>query len=226
MSGFATSGCRANAPKEFFFTPYNSTQFTATKSLKQSPLAYSPIYTRTRARTKYDVRNTYPADHVLRRPYRVQKPSTLVPSTQSYLWGKSGDSSSKSHCPEWPRESSQERPIAPDPAPADPGFLPADCVLEKEKKEQALEEEKTRDMIAQNGLEALKQRRTLRPIARMLLDLGAAAISVAVQHGSNTCHCTPEEMLWRTHGIEGTGLFTFVLKGPGDVACAKCNKVH
>ncbi|KAH8732967.1 hypothetical protein GQ44DRAFT_12914 [Phaeosphaeriaceae sp. PMI808] len=68
MSGFTTSGIRIGENNRFLFTPLDPRRTTRTrnKSFKQSLKLYEPSYTREKAGSKYDLRNNYPADHLLR----------------------------------------------------------------------------------------------------------------------------------------------------------------
>jgi hypothetical protein len=91
MSGLLPTGHRAtSSPNSFLFAPYTGTHHDLPNNPKRTPTPYTPIHTRSCARSKYDVRNTYPVDHVLRQPHKVTKPKA---PERPALWRKSRDKS-------------------------------------------------------------------------------------------------------------------------------------
>jgi len=239
MSGFSTSGHRAssrtssNSSNSFLYTPYTGSHLCSPKSPKQPPKPYNPNYTRTRTRTKYDVRATYPSDHVLRQPYKVTKPRVAKPDTS--LWRRSNAYSSSEGSP----SSSTERNSP------EPGFLPLTSIdatqkalLEKQAHELisldascALDADELRDIWTQLKSHLLTYcknrvtkpfkkagrwvRRAVADTAMPTLDVVAAIPSVVVRHGKMMCECTPEDVFWEVHGVEGRGLFSFLLGSEG-----------
>jgi hypothetical protein len=56
----------------YFLHPFSPETLSAVHIAPASPILpdpYNPTYTRQKAGTKYDVRKTYPADHIVLKPY-------------------------------------------------------------------------------------------------------------------------------------------------------------
>lgn len=71
MSGYYSSGVRDHATNLYYFTPYHREPSPEPTTPARQP-TYDPPRSRASAGTKYDVRATYPKDHILQDPNRIK----------------------------------------------------------------------------------------------------------------------------------------------------------
>jgi hypothetical protein len=137
MSGLQPTGIRSSEPNTFYFAPYTGEHLTTPKSRKLPPRPYSPVYRRTRAGTKYDVRATYPANHTLRNSFKVTKAVVKDTMEGGELWRRSRSSGGNNNFLDTSRTSSrnvsQDTPMQPTTIVTDRGFLPPDTIAQLPK---------------------------------------------------------------------------------------------